>query len=133
MTEVHDTHHPVAASLYYEEQKAEAMLRARDFRTNRLAAFVAWFEAILARNPAGDAHLVGNSTTYADLSLFQVVAGLRYAFPQAMHRESTAAPRVMALAAAVAARPPIRAYLESPRRLPFNNAGIFRHYPELDG
>ncbi len=133
VAEAHDTHHPIAAGLYYEEQKIEAARRARDFRTNRIPAFLAWFEAILSRNPDSHQHLISDSITYADLSLFQLMAGLAYAFPRAMRRESLAVPRVAALAAAVAARPRIRAYLESRRRLPFSDAGIFRHYPELDG
>ncbi len=42
-------------------------------------------------------------------------------------------PGVVAVHDRVAARPRIKAYLASPRRLPFNEMGIFRHYPELDG
>ncbi|MFT8246256.1 glutathione S-transferase [Roseomonas sp. BN140053] len=131
--EVHDTHHPVASSLYYEDQRPEAARRAENFRSERLPKFLGWCERVLARNPAGDAHLVGDALTYADLSLFQVVEGLRYAFPLAAARELAAMPRVVALHAAVARRPRIARYLASERRLPFNQQGIFRHYPELDG
>ncbi len=133
VAEAHDTHHPVSMNLYYENQKDEARRRAEDFRESRIPKFLAWFEGILARNPAGDGHLVGPALTYVDLSLFQVVEGLSYAFPTAMERALGDAPRVAALHKAVAERPRIRAYLKSSRRIPFNEDGIFRRYPELDG
>ena len=133
VAEAHDTHHPVAVSQYYEDQKEEALRRAQDFRDNRIPKFLNWFETILARNPEGDRHLVGQSLTYVDLSLFQIVEGLSYAFPKATARTLRKAPRVAALHDAVAERPRIRAYLASPRRIPFNEEGIFRCYPELDG
>lgn len=131
--EAHDTHHPLSVNLYYEDQKAEAVRRARDFRQSRLPKFLNWLESILERNPRGDAHLVGARLSYADLSLFQAVEGLNYAFPRAMKRLLADTPRVAALHDAVAARPRIKAYLDSDRRIPFNEAGIFRHYAELDG
>ncbi|MDR3453875.1 MAG: glutathione S-transferase [Rhodoferax sp.] len=137
VTEVHDTHHPIASSLYYEDQKPEALRRAADFRKTRLPKFLAWFEAVLESNPAGGArggpYLVGGRLSYADLSLFQLVQGLQYAFPAAMKRALKKAPRVVALHASVAQRPRIAAYLNSERRIAFNEDGIFRHYPELDG
>jgi glutathione S-transferase len=131
--EAHDTHHPVGGSLYYEDQKPEALKRASEFRKQRIPQFLEWFEAILTRNPKGDAFLVGGRLTYADLSLFQIVEGLRYAFPRAAKRELAKVSRVVALHDRVAARPRIKAYLESERRIPFNEEGIFRRYPELDG
>jgi glutathione S-transferase len=131
--EVHDTHHPIASGLYYEEQRREAKRRAADFVANRLPKFAGYFERVLESNTSGSAHLVGARLTYVDLSLFQVVAGLEYAFPKAMKRMARRHPKMMALHAKVAARPRIAAYLASPRRLPFNQEGIFRHYPELDG
>ena len=133
VVEAHDTHHPLGGDTYYEDQKPEALRRAKAFRENRIPRFLEWFETILARNPKGDAHLVGARLTSADLSLFQVVEGLSYAFPRAMKRELAKAPRVIALHSRVAARPRIKAYLKSERRIPFNEEGIFRHYPELDG
>ena len=133
VAEAHDTHHPVAVSLTYEDQTAEALRRAQEFRDNRIPKFLDWFDTILARNPAGDGHLVGRSLTYADLSLFQLVEGLAYAFPKATKRALAETPRIAALHAAVARRPRIKAYLDSPRRIPFNEEGIFRRYPELDG
>jgi len=132
VNEAHDTHHPIGVELYYEDQKAEAGKRAKSFRNGRIPKFLGWLETILARNPDGDGQLVGGSLTYADLSLFQVVAGLRYAFPKATSRALEATPRVAAVAAAVEARPRIAAYLASERRIPFNEEGIFRHYAELD-
>jgi len=131
--EIHDVHHPIAGALYYEDQKPAANKRARDFRTGRLPKFLDYFESVLARNPKGAAHLVSNRLTYADLSLFHVVAGLRYAFPRASSRVEQECPRVVALHDRVAARPRIKAYLKSKRHQPFNEHGLFRHYPELDG
>ena len=132
VVEVHDTHHPIAASFYYEEQRRESRRRAADFVAHRLPKYLAYFDAVLGRNPRGPTHLVGGRLTYADLSLFQVVAGLHYAFPRAMQRQARRYKHVMALYARVATRKRIAAYLASGRRLPFNQEGIFRHYPELD-
>jgi len=130
--EAHDTHHPVGAGLYYEEQKPEAARRAASFRRERMAKFLGWFERVLARNPKGSNHLVGDALSYADLSLFQVFEGLSYAFPNSMNRLLPDVPRVAALHERVAHHPRIRAYLASDRRIAFNESGIFRHYPELD-
>jgi len=132
VAEAHDTHHPLGIDLYYEDQTEEALRRSAAFRKSRIPKFLRWFETIIARNPSGSGHLVGGSLTYADLSLFQVVEGLLYAFPKATKRALKQAPKVAALHDAVARRPRIRAYLDSPRRIPFNEEGIFRHYPELD-
>ena len=132
VAEVHDTHHPVGAGLYYEDQKAEARRRAGEFCGARLPKFARWFERILERNPAGPKHLVGARLSYADLSLFQLVEGLRYAFPKAAGRVLARTPRVLALHDRVAALPNVAAYLRSERRIAFNEEGIFRRYPELD-
>ena len=131
--EAHDTHHPVGSGLYYEDQKREAKRRAEGFRKNRLPKFLHYFEDVLARNPRDSKYLAGARLTYADLSLFQVVEGLEYAFPRAMKRANRRVPKVMALSDRVAARPRIARYLASERRIPFNESGIFRQYPELDG
>jgi glutathione S-transferase len=137
VTEVHDMHHPIGSGLYYEEQYDEALRRAADFRKTRLPKFMAWFETVLARNARGAAargpHLVGGRLSYADLSLFQVVEGLRYALPRTTRRVLKKAPAVTGLHAQVAAHPRVASYLSSERRLPFNEEGIFRHYAELDG
>lgn len=131
--EVHDTHHPISGGLYYEDQKREAKRRAADFRDNRLPKFLDYFEEILKRNPKGSRYLLGTAVSYVDLSMFQMIAGLRYAFPRRMAKLELKYPRIVALHDGVAARPRLAAYLSSPRRLPFNQDGIFRHYPELDG
>lgn len=131
--EVHDTHHPIAPSLYYEDQKREARRRAGDFLANRLPKYLGYFEQVLARNARGRGWLVGARLTYADLSMFQVLAGLEYAFPRTTERVARRYRRLTALRRAVAERPRIAAYLQSDRRLPFNKEGVFRHYPELEG
>lgn len=136
VVEIHDTHHPIASGLYYEDQKPEALRRAQDFRRNRLPKFLAWFEAILERNTGNDGRdvprLVGARLGYADLSLFQLVDGLLYAFPKAARRALKKTPHVAALHAGVPRQKRLAAYLASERRLAFNQQGIFRRYPELD-
>jgi glutathione S-transferase len=132
LAEVHDTHHPVAVSLYYENQKKEARRKAADFLRNRLPKYLGYFEKILASKRPGDRYLVGARLTYADLSLFQIVAGLSYAFPKTMASGARKYRHLFALHAKIQERPRIAAYLKSPRRIPFNEDGIFRHYPELE-
>jgi glutathione S-transferase len=132
LSEVHDTHHPIAGSLYYEEQKREAKRCAADFTAERLPKFLDYFERLLKRNPRKTDYLLGKAVSYVDLSLFQMIAGLRYAFPRAMARLEPKYPRLKALHDHVASRPRIAAYLSSKHSLPFNQQGIFRHYPELD-
>ncbi|HWM47914.1 MAG TPA: glutathione S-transferase [Xanthobacteraceae bacterium] len=130
LVEIHDTHHPIGSSFYHEDQKPESKRRAAGFLQSRAPKFLGYFERVLAANRSG--LLVGRRVTYADLSLFQIVEGLRYAFPKAMRRLEKKHPRLVALHDRVAARPRIAAYLASPRRIPFNEMGIFRQYPELD-
>ena len=132
VAEVHDTHHPVAVSLYYEDQKKEARRKAADFLKNRMTKYLGYFEKILASNPRGNRYLLGAKLTYADLSLFQIVAGLSYAFPNTMASAARKHRHLFALHARIQERPRIAAYLESARRIPFNEDGIFRHYPELE-
>jgi glutathione S-transferase len=132
LAEVHDTHHPVAVSLYYEDQKKEARRKTADFIKNRIPKYLGYFEKILASSRPGDRYLLGARLTYADLSLFQIVAGLSYAFPKTMASGARKYRHLFALHARVQERPRIAAYLESPRRIPFNEDGIFRHYPELE-
>lgn len=131
VAEVHDTHHPVSTALYYEDQKPEARRRAASFVSQRVPKFLGYFERALDRNGEG-AHLLGDALSYVDLSLFQVVEGLRYAFPRAMALAEPTVPKVVALRDRVAERPRLASYLASPRRLAFNESGIFRRYPELD-
>lgn len=128
--EVHDTHHPIASHLYYEDQKREAKKRAAAFLEYRLPKYLGYFEQVLARN--GGAHMAGTALTTVDLSMFQLIAGMRYAFPHAMADFETKIPGLVLLHDAVAALPRVAAYLASKRRIAFNEHGIFRRYPELD-
>ncbi|HEX5352597.1 MAG TPA: glutathione S-transferase [Rhodanobacteraceae bacterium] len=133
VAEIHDVHHPISGGLYYEDQREEAKRRSAHLRRERLPKFLGYFEQILADNHRGRQRcLVGSAITHADLSLFQVIEGLRHAFPRAMRRLEPSLPLCVELHARVAARSNIATYLASPRRIPFNNDGIFRHYPELD-
>ena len=132
VAEVHDTHHPIASGLYYEDQKAEAKRRAADFTTERLPKYLGYFERILQRSKKQGSFLLGREACYADLSLFQMIEGLRYAFPGAMAALASRHPLSVALRDRIAARPRLAAYLASARRIPFNQEGIFRRYPELD-
>lgn len=132
VAEVHDTHHPIATTKYFEEQKEEAKARTAEFIRHRLPKFLGYFERVLNQNPEGSDHIVGGAVSYVDLSLFQLVEGLRYAFPKAMRDYADRYPALAALHDAIMNRPRITAYLNSPRRLPFNESGIFRRYPELD-
>jgi glutathione S-transferase len=131
--EIHDTHHPLGGGFYYEEQKAEALRYAKQFREERMPKFLGWLEKLLQRNPSDGGWLVGDAPTYADLSAFQIVEGLNYAFPNAARAALDATPALRALAARVKSLPRIAAYLASERRTAFNREGIFRAYPELDG
>jgi glutathione S-transferase len=132
VTEAHDTHHPVGAGQFYEDQKPEALRRAKEFCSARIPKFLQWFETIIVRNPAGSRHLVGGKLSYADLSLFQLVEGLNYAFPKAAKSALAQTPGVLQLHQRIAALPKVAAYLRSDRRIPFSEQGIFRRYPELD-
>lgn len=132
VTEIHDTHHPISGALYYRQQKAEARRRTRYFRSERIPKFLGYFEQVLARGGRGR-YMAGSTFSYADLSMFQLIAGLRYAFPKTMRKLERDYPGLVNLHDRVAARPNIAAYLASKRRIAFNQDGIFRHYPELDG
>lgn len=132
VAEAHDVHHPISSGLYYEDQKAEAKLRAGPFIKERIPKYLGYFERILEGGGESGAGLAGEPLCYADLSLFQVVRGLQYAFPNAMKAMEARLGETLALARRVAARPRIARYLASTRRVPFNEDGIFRHYPELD-
>jgi glutathione S-transferase len=133
VAEVHATHHPIAVSLYYEDQKAEAARNAAAFVRERIPMYLGYLDRALGSNPSGRGRwLVGRGCTYPDLSAFQAVSGLRHAFPRAMRRHERAHPRLAELHDRVAARPGIAAYLASGRRIPTDDGGIFRRYPELD-
>jgi glutathione S-transferase len=130
VAEAHDAHHPLGPTFYYEDQKPESKRRAAAFVRHRIPKFLGYFERVLSAS--GGPWLLGRALTYVDLSLFQLVEGLSYAFPHGIERTARKIPRVRELRDRVVARPRIAAYLASERRVPFNEEGIFRHYGELD-
>ena len=132
VVEAHDTHHPVGAGLYYEQQRPEAKRRAREFREERVPKFLAWFETIFERNVAGQKWLIGRRPGYVDFSLFHVASGLAYAFPHLWDDISGDYPLVVAHRERVAELPALKPYLRSKRHLAFNESDLFRHYPALD-
>lgn len=133
--EAHDTHHPIATGDYYEDQKPEALKKAKDYRAARLPKFLGYFQRVLD-GPAsqGGEYLYGGQLTYADLVLFGTLDGVTFAFPKrlAALRASGKYDKVFALYDRVKEHEKIKAYLASDRRQKFSN-GIYRHYPELDG
>jgi glutathione S-transferase len=130
VVEIHDTHHPVTTYLYYEEQRPAAKRRTADFWRYRVPKILGYFERVLARS--GGPHVLGRRLCYVDLSLFQIIEGLRYAFPKRMQRFEKKVPRLVTLHDRVAKRPRIAAYLASKRRIPFSQWGIYRYFKELD-
>ena len=132
VAEAHDTHHPVGVGLYYDDQKPEARRRSEQFLKSRAPKFFGYFERVIECNESANGWMVGDETSYVDLSMFQVIEGMRYAFPRFMKRIEPDHPRLIALHDRVAALPRIAAYLDSSRRIAFNEDGIFRHYAELD-
>jgi glutathione S-transferase len=128
--EVHDTHHPLGPSLYYEDQKAVAKKRTEEFWNERVPKYLGYFERLLKSHGGG--YVTGRRLTYVDLSLFQIVEGLRYAFPRRMKAYERSIPGLVDLHDRIAARPNIKTYLASPRRIAFNEDGIFRCYKALD-
>jgi glutathione S-transferase len=130
VAEAHDVHHPVGAGLYYEDQKPEAARRAEEFREKRMPKYLGWFERMLAASGAG---VLGKRWSYADLSLFQLVEGLTYAFPRRMAALAPTIPLTLQLRNRIRTLPELQDYFASGRRIAFNENGIFRHYPELDG
>jgi glutathione S-transferase len=130
VVEIHDTHHPVSGWLYFEEQRPAAKRRTQDFWRYRVPKFLGYFERVLERS--GGQYLVGRRLSYVDLSLFQIIEGLRYAFPVRMRRFERRIPGLIALHDRVANRPRIKAYLASKRRIPFSQWGIYRYFKELD-
>lgn len=132
VAEIHDTHHPISGNLYFQQQRKEARRRSADFLKSRAPKYLGYFEDVMGRSGGRARFLLGARLTYADLSVFQVMAGLSYAFPNASAKFARKYRRLYALHERVQERPRIAAYLASPRRVAFNNEGIFRHYPELD-
>jgi glutathione S-transferase len=132
VVEAHDTHHPLGVTIYYEDQVAEAKRRSSEFLQHRVPKFYGYFEHVTERNSASTDWMVGDETSYVDLSMFQVIEGMRYAFPNAMKRIESDYPRLVGLRDRVAGLPRIAAYLKSERRVGFNEDDVFRHYAELD-
>ena len=130
LKEIQDTHHPIAHGLYYEDQKLEALKYTKHFLSERLPKYLGYFERVVGA-VRGRGYMVGRSLSYVDLSMFQLFEGLRFVFPRTMRRMEPGYPGLAALHDRIAARPNIAAYLKSARRIPFNDRGIFRHYPEL--
>jgi glutathione S-transferase len=130
VVEIHDTHHPVSSWLYFEEQRPAARRRSKDFWRYRVPKYLGYFERVLKEN--GGRFTVGRRLSYVDLSLFQIVEGLRYAFPKRMKRFERKIPDLTALHDRIANRPRVAAYLGSPRRIPFSQWGIYRYFKELD-
>ena len=130
VAEVHNVHHPVAGSLYYADQKDAAHEAAKHFRQERMPKYFGYFEDALGQN--GGPFVLGAKWSHVDTSLFQLVEGLRYMLPQSMAVLEPKYPKLVACRDAIAQMPAIVAYLASERRIPFNQDGIFRHYPELD-
>lgn len=130
--EAHDTHHPISVNMYYEEQARESKARARDFMVERIPKYLDYFESVVRANPGRGGWMVGSRLSYVDLSMFQLLDGLRYAFPKAMEAYAERWPGLLRLSGRVAARPRIAAYLASRRRLANNEDDVFRHYPELE-
>jgi glutathione S-transferase len=128
--EIHDTHHPLGGELYYEDAKPEAKRFTRNFLEARAPKYLGYFETVLEKSKGP--YLLGRRLTYIDLSIFQLIEGLRYAFPKAMRGIEADVPGLIGVRDRVAERPGIKKYLASPRRIAFNESGIFRHYPELD-
>ena len=127
---MHGTHHPIATGLYYDDQKAEAKQYTAHFLKDRVPKFLGYFDRVIGES--GGPYVLGRRISYTDLSLFQIIEGLRYAFPNQMKRFERKVPYVIELRDRVPARPRIKLYLGSARRIPFNEDGIFRHYPALD-
>jgi len=130
--EIFHTHHPLGDGYAYEEQKSAARRRTKDFLAVRLPKFLGYFERVLELNRARGQWMVGARLSYVDLSMAQVIAGLRYAFPAASRSAFRNRPRLRALHDMVFDRPRIAHYVASGRRLAFNNEDLVRHYPELD-
>jgi glutathione S-transferase len=132
VVEIHNVHHPLGAALYYEDQKPEAARAAAAFTEHRLPKFLGFFERCIEHNAGREPWLLGTQLSYVDLWLFQVIEGLRYAFPKTMSKRIETYPKIATAKRAVGERPRLASYLASERRIPFNEHGLFRHYPELD-
>jgi glutathione S-transferase len=132
VAEAHDVHHPISSELYYEDQIEESKARSKYFIKLRIPKFLDYFESVVMDNSDSREFTIGVNLTYVDLSLFQVIEGLHYAFPRALKTFTSKYPALARLRDKVRERPNLARYLASDRRIPFNESGVFRHYPELD-
>ncbi len=130
VAEIHNVHHPIGSGAYYDEQQPEAARNAEQFRADRMPKFLDYFEE--AAKAGSERWTIDGRWTPVDTSIFQLIEGLRYMFPKRMATLAERYPALMRVHHSVRALPGIDAYLNSERRLPFNEDGIFRHYPELD-
>ncbi|SMY24333.1 unnamed protein product [Zymoseptoria tritici ST99CH_1A5] len=128
--EIHDTHHPIGPSLYYEDQKDASLLKAKDVRENRIPKFLSYFERVLKGNGDGK-YLVGERVTTADVTVWQVLDGLQFAFPKEMAVRRKEFEALFKWYEGFKEEKGLKAYLGSERRLPYSQ-GVFRYYPELD-
>ncbi|PVI01983.1 glutathione S-transferase protein-like protein [Periconia macrospinosa] len=131
--EAHDTHHPIAVQLYYEDQKDESLRKAKFFRESRLPKFFGYFERVLKANEEGKGkYLVGAKLSFADTTVWQVLDGLKFAFPKELAAIEKDYPTLFeTFYNGIKEEGGLKEYLASDRRLPYSE-GIFRHYPELD-
>lgn len=132
--EVHDTHHPIAVSEYYEAQMDEALKKAKVFREHRIPKFLGYFERLLMGNKehGGGRYLVGCKLSFADTTVWQVLSGLEFAFPREIEARKQEYPTLFEkFYPSIREEKGIKEYLASNRRLPFG-MGVYRHYPELD-
>jgi glutathione S-transferase len=128
VSEVHAVHHPISGALYYRDQMDAAYEAAQHFRGTRIPRYLDHFERALAEQ--GGPFVLGEQWTHVDTSLFQLLEGLDYMFPNRMAELDY--PRLALCREAVMEIEGIDAYLGSERRLAFSEDGLFRHYPELD-
>ena len=129
--EIHDTHHPLGGEFYYEDAKPEAKRFTENFLAERAPKYLGYFETVL--KASGGPNVLGRKFSYMDLSLFQLDRGLALRFPQGdeAHRAKDVRASSPSTTASRSARAS-RHISQSPRRIAFNEDGIFRHYPELD-
>ena len=130
--EIHDTHHPLGGEFYYEDQKPEAKRYAQGFLAERAPKYLGYFETVLTKERR--ALCAGAQVTLCRSFAVPADRGPALRLPQGDEAHRAQACRASSLCATASPkRPGIKAYLASPRRIAFNESGIFRHYPELDG
>jgi glutathione S-transferase len=137
LTEFDLTHPASHQGRQPEDQRAETVRRSSQFIAFRLPRLIRYLETVAERNAERTgrvrvAWMVGTRLSHVDLSVAQLIEGLRHALPRVSSRLLEMAPRLRALHAQVIALPRIRLYLDSGRRTPFDARSLFRHDAELD-